>query len=143
MLIRKAELKDEEEIIKITDVLFLQIPNFVWNNEKFVEKQIKSGEYFVGEENGRLVGVISLRQRKNGMHIETIAIRDGFAANGFGTELVAFAKQVAKDKGTDTLHAYSFHEYNIVDFYKKQGFELMDYSGSYNGHPYHCLEIKI
>ena len=69
MLIRKAELKDEEEIIKITDVLFLQIPNFVWNNEKFVEKQIKSGEYFVGEENGRLVGVISLRQRKNGIHI--------------------------------------------------------------------------
>src|SRR3989344_1866934 len=139
MLIRKAELKDEEEIIKITDVLFLQIPNFVWNNEKFVEKQIKNGEYFVGEENGRLVGVISLRQRKNGMHIETIAIRDGFTANGFGTELVRFAKKFAGERGCKSLFTYSFFEYNIVDFYEKQGFGLLDYKGDYNGHPYHCL----
>ena len=89
------------------------------------------------------MGVMSLRERKRGVHIETLAIKNEFNSNGFGTELVAFAKEFAKNKGATTLHAYSFYEYNIVDFYLKQGFKLMDYKGSYQGHQYHCLELQV
>ncbi|MEK7658583.1 MAG: GNAT family N-acetyltransferase [Patescibacteria group bacterium] len=143
MNIRKAELKDIKEILEITKQLHLNMADFVWDTENFITLQIERGDYFVLEDNEKIFGVISLKFRRNGMHIETLAIREGFTSNGYGTELINFAKQFSKDRGAGALRVYSFSEYNILDFYSKNGFKLMDYHGSYDGHKYHCLEMKL
>lgn len=143
MVLRQAELKDEKNIVEITNLLFLKIPHFVWNDEKFVTGQIMKGEYFLGEEERRVVGIMSLRQRRDRMHIETLAVREEFQSKGLGTKFIEFAKQFTRDKGFNTLHAYSFIEYNIANFYLSKGFTMLDYSGYYSNHKYHCFELKV
>ena len=142
-MIRKAEEKDIKEILPIANKLHLDMPGFVWDNEDFIVRQIRNGEYFVLEDGGIIKGIISLRQLKGKIHIETLAIGHGFTSNGFGKELLAFAKRHAKEKGFALLQAYSFYEYNIKDFYLKHGFTLLEHRGSYQGHPYYCFEIKV
>ncbi len=143
MSIRKAEPKDLSAIQHIANVLTLPITEFVWNSEDFIMRQVQNGEYFILEEHGEALGIISLRNLGKKIRIETLAIRDGFAANGYGRELLTFAKQYAKDQGFAVLQAYSFFEYNIKDFYLKHGFTLLDYTGNYKGHQYYCFEVAL
>ena len=143
MAIRQAELKDKEEIIKIVDLLHLDIPNFVWNQEEFVSKQISNKEYFLGEQGGNIIGVMSLSARKNKMNIETLVVKREFQSQGFGTQFIVFAKQFARDKGFDALYAYSFKEYNMTDFYLKKHFKMLDYPGSYKNHQYYCFKAPL
>ena len=143
MILKKAELKHKKEIIDIANLLYLNIPNFVWNSEDFVTRQIEKGEYFIIKEDGVVAGIMSLRQRKNGMHIETLAVRKEFQSRGFGTKFIEFAKKITSEKGFDTLYAYSFSEYNIADFYVKKGFKALDYSGYYKNHKYDCFGLDL
>jgi N-acetylglutamate synthase-like GNAT family acetyltransferase len=143
MKLRKAELKDKKNILEIADLLCLDIPDFVWNQDKFVEKQIKNGEYFLSERKGRIVGIISLRQRENKIHIETIAVRNGSQSEGIGTELIQFAKDFTKKKGLNILRAYSFYDYKRVDFYLNRGFVLLNKPGVYNNHKYYRFEMRL
>jgi GNAT superfamily N-acetyltransferase len=141
MIIRKAELKDKKDILEIANLLYLDIPNFVWNTDEFVDRQIKNGEYFLAEEE-KIVGIISLRQRKNKIHIETLATTDDHQSGGIGTQLIRFAKEFAKEKGFGILRVYSFYEYKTVDFYLKQGFSLLRKPGIYNNHEYYRFEMR-
>ncbi len=143
MLLRQAISKDKEPIKEIANFLYLNIPDFVWNSEEFITKQIKRGEYFVIENGGEIAGIMSLRQRKNGMHIETLAVKKEFQSKGFGTQFIDFAKIIAKERRNKTLFAYSFVEYNIADFYLKKGFKMMDYVGYYNRHKYRCFKMEV
>ena len=127
MTLRKAELKDVPEIIEITKLLYLKIPNFVWDDKDFIEKHLKRDEYFLAEENEKIMGVMSLRQRQNGL----------------GTQFIEFAKKFTKEKGFDTLHVYSFVEYDRANFYLRKGFKMLDYSGYYQNHKYYCFETKV
>lgn len=144
MVLRQAELKDKKEIIDVVNLLYLpSIPNFIWNREDFIDQQIKDKQYFLGEHNGIVVGAMSLRQRINKINIETLVVKKEFQSKGFGTKFLNFAAQFAREKGFDTLHAYSFNEYNMVNFYLKKGFTMLDASGSYYDHPYYCFEKKV
>jgi len=143
MNLRRAELKDKEEVLEIARLLHLDIPDFVWDADEFVEKQIKKGEYFLVEKGKRIVGIISLRKRQNKMHIETIAVKNGSQAEGIGTKLINFAKEFTKKKGLNILRAYSFYEYQSVDFYLKRGFNLLPRPGKYRNHKYYRFEMKI
>ncbi|MDO8530392.1 MAG: GNAT family N-acetyltransferase [bacterium] len=142
-MLRQAELKDKQEIIEIVSNLHLNIPNFVWNESDFVEKQIQNKEYFVIEDAGKLVGAMSLRQRNNKVSVETLAVKKEFRGKGFGSEFIEFAKQFTKEKGFTTLHAYSFSDYNSADFYVKKGFAILGYFGYYKDHKYDCFELLI
>lgn len=143
MKLRQAELKDKKEIKEIADLLRLNIPGFVWNDEDFIAKQIKKGEYFVMDNGDKIAGIMSLRERTNGLHIETLVVRKEFQSRGLGTKFIVFAKKFAKDRNIGILHAYSFAEYNIADFYLKKGFKLMDYVGYYKHHQYRCFEMNL
>jgi len=143
MTIRKAELKDKKNILEITDLLYFNIPNFIWNTEEFVDRQIKNGEYFLIETEEKIIGVISFRQRKNKIYIETLATANDSQSNGVGTQLIRFAKGFTKEKGFSVLCACSFYEYKTVDFYLKQGFSLLEKPGIYNGHKYYRFEIRV
>ena len=143
MNLRKAKIKDKKDILEITNLLHLDIPNFVWNTDELVTKQITNGEYFLIEKEEKTVGIISLRQRKNKMQIEAIAVRNGSQSEGIGAELIEFAKHFTKEKGLGILRAYSFYEYKSVDFYLNRGFSLLSKPGVYNNHKYYRFEMKV
>ncbi len=143
MNLRKAEIGDKKDILEVANLLHLDILDFVWDKDEFVTKQIKNGEYFLIEKEERIVGVISLRQRRDKMHIETIAVRNGSQSEGIGTELIEFAKRLTKEKGLGVLRAYSFYEYKSVDFYLNRGFSLLGKPGVYNNHKYYRFEMRI
>ncbi len=141
--VKNATLSDFQNILDIARLLSIDIPNFVWSDKKYIEKQIKRGEYFLIQQDGVVAGIMSLRERNNKMHIETLAVKKQFQSKGFGSMFIDFAKTFAKEKGFDTLHAYSFNEYDMANFYIKKGFTILDFTGDYNGHPYHCFEVKL
>lgn len=143
MILRQAELKDKKEIMDIANLLYLEIPKFLWNSGEFITKQVEKKEYFLIKDNDSVVGVMSLRQRKNGVHIETLVVKKEFQSKGLGTKLIEFAKKFAKEKGNNSLYAYSFSEYNIADFYLKKRFKLMGYVGYYKNRKYDCFKIKL
>ncbi|MBU0546892.1 MAG: GNAT family N-acetyltransferase [Patescibacteria group bacterium] len=143
MTIRKAEPKDKKDILEITNLLYLDIPNFVWNTDEFIDRQIKNGEYFLAETEEKIVGIISFRQRKKKIHIETLSATDDHQSEGVGSQLIGFAKEFTKEKGFSILRVYSFHEYKTIDFYLKQGFSLLEKPGIYNNHEYYRLEMRI
>ena len=143
MTLRQAELKDAKEVLNIVNELSLDIPNFVWDKEEFVQKQIKNKEYFVIEDEGKLAGVMSLRCRTNKINIETLAVKKEFQSKGLGTKFIEFAKQFTKEKGFNILHAYSFREYYAADFYLKKGFKVMNNTGYYKNHKYDCFELTL
>ena len=143
MEIRKADPEDLEVIKEIADLLYIEMPDFVWNAGDFIKKQIERGEYFVAEENGKAVGVISLRERNGMMYIETLAVSKDIQAKGFGSKLVEFAKQFARKNGFVVLRTTSFYEYGVKDYWLKQGFRLLDEPGEYGGHKFHRFEFEI
>ena len=65
MEIIKANLNDKENIKKIADLLYIEVADFVWNKDDFIEKQINNKEYFVAKEENKVVGIMSFRQRQN------------------------------------------------------------------------------
>lgn len=143
MNLRKAELKHKKDILEITNLLNLDIPNFIWNTEEFVGRQIRNGEFFLAEMEGKIVGIISFRRRKNKNYIETLAITNDHQSEGVGKQLIEFAKKFTKERGLNVLRTCSFYEYKTVDFYLKQGFSLLEKPGIYNNHKYYRFEMRI
>lgn len=141
--LRKAQDADKHSIVDIIKALHLDIPNFVWNNLEFVQKQIQNGEYVVAEMEGKIAGIMSLRQRKKTIHIETLAVAGEHRLKKIGTQLVDFAKSFTKEKGLADLCACSFFEYKIGDFYTRQGFSLLPKPGEYHGRKYHIFVAKV
>ncbi len=142
MEIKKADLKDVAAIKKIADLLYVEMPDFVWNTEKFIRKQIENEEYYVAEENRKIIGIISLRERSKMLYIETLAVAKDIQSSGIGKKLVEFAKHFVMEKGLKILRTTSFYEYGVKDFYIKHGFRLLPESGEYGGHKFYRLEYK-
>ncbi len=143
MTIRKAEPKDKKNILEIINLLRLDMSEFIWGDDEFVEKQIQNGEYFLIEIGDEVAGIISFRQRRDKMYIETLAVVEKYRLQGEGSRLVEFAKDHTREKGLNTLCACSFYEYKAESFYLNRGFSLLKKSGEYNGHKYHRLETKL
>ncbi|MDD5145373.1 MAG: GNAT family N-acetyltransferase [Candidatus Pacebacteria bacterium] len=143
MEIKKAEIGDKKEILDIVNLLYFNIPDFVWNDPNFVEKQIKNGQYFLAEIGGKTVGIISFRMRNKKMFIETLAVALDHQMEGVGAKLIEFAKEYAKENNSSALCACSFLEYKTVDFYLTQGFSLLEQRGIYNNHKYYRFEMQL
>jgi N-acetylglutamate synthase-like GNAT family acetyltransferase len=141
--LRKAEIADKKNILEIISFLHLDIPGFVWGDDKFIEKQIQSGEYFLAENDNNPIGIVSFKQRGAKMYIETLAVDEKYRSKGVGAKLINFAKNYTKEKGLNYLCACSFCEYKAEGFYLDQGFSLLDESGKYNNHKYQRFETKL
>lgn len=141
--LRKAEIEDKKDILEIIDLLHLDIPEFIWGDGEFIEKQIQNGEYFLAEIAGSVAGIISFKKKEDKMYIETLAVAEKYRLQGVGTRLIEFAKNFTKKSGFDVLCACSFYEYDAEGFYLKQGFSLLKKSGKYNNHKYHRFEIML
>ena len=155
MNLRKAEEKDKKaifEIINLSHLSHFEMSDFIWGKLDFIAKQIKNGEYFVAENGGEIIGLISLRKRKikewpfwekQIMYIETLVVLERYRLRGIGTQLIELAERFTKEGGLDTLRACSFCEYNADNFYLKLGFSLLKGSGVYGNHKFKRFQIKI
>ena len=141
--IRLATLKDIQSIKKLADLLYIQMLDFVWNTEEFIKKQIKRREYYVAEDSGKVIGIVSLRERNRMMYIETLAVAKNIQSSGIGKKLVEFARKFAKENNFKILRTTSFYEYGVKDFWIKQGFRLLDEPGEYAGHKFYRLELNL
>ena len=143
MDIREAKIEDKKSILDIVSLLHIDMPGFVWDQDDFVTNQIQNKEYFVLEDNNNIVAIMSLSKRKNKVSIDTLAVIKEYQNRGLGSKLIEFAKQFSLDNGYNTLHAYSFAEYNAVNFYLNKSFEYFNRMGEYNGHRYDCFKINL
>ena len=159
MNIRQAVSEDSKAIKKIADLLYIEMPDFVWNTEKFIKEQVERGEYYVAvfsdlsaeasaqagalAKEEQIVGIASLRERNGMMYIETLAVAKDIRSKGVGSKLVEFAKQLARENGFKILRVTSFYEYGVKDFYIKHGFKLLDKLGEYSGHKFHRLDFEL
>lgn len=141
--VRKATQADKKGILHIISELHLHIPEFVWSSDTFVENQINKGEYFLTELNGEVAGIISLRRRNKKMYIETLAVAPKYRLQHIASQLVNFAKHLTKENGLKELCACSFFEYQIGDFYIKQGFKQLPEFGVYENQKYHIFLTKV
>lgn len=145
MKIRQATFEDLKPIKEIADLLYIEMPGFVWNNEEFIRKQIERGEYYVTENppagGGKIVGIMSLRERNKMIYIETLAVAKDIQTKGVGSKMVDFAKIFSKENNFKIMRTTSFYEYGVKDFYLKHGFRLLDEPGEYSGHKFHRLEF--
>lgn len=138
-----ANSDDLKAIKEIADLLYLDIPGFDWNNEDFIGNQIKRGEYYVAEDGGKVIGIVSLRERKERMYIETLAVAREAQSLGLGRQLVEFAKNFGRENNFKILRTTSFFEYGVKDFYLKNGFRLLSEAGEYGGHKFYRLEVDL
>jgi N-acetylglutamate synthase-like GNAT family acetyltransferase len=143
MNIRQANSGDIKAVKKIADLLYLEIPDFVWNTEEFIKGQIEKGEYYVTEDGLNVIGIVSLRERNNMLYIETLAVAKNIQAKGVGSKLVEFTKQFAKENDFKILRTTSFYEYNVKDFWLKHGFRLLEEPGEYSGHKFYRFEMSL
>ncbi len=126
MEIYKANPEDAQKISEIVQILYLDIPDFVWTSIEFIKKQIERGEYYIAGENGKAVGAMSLRERNGMLYIETLAVVKDIQSKGVGSKLVEFTKQFARENNFKILRTTSFYEYGVKDFYINQGFLLLN-----------------
>jgi len=68
-----------------------------------------------------------LIKKKNCSYISRFAVRESYRKSGLGIDLITRAIEFAKDSGTECilLHSAASND-NMVDFYGKRGFELID-----------------
>jgi len=143
MEIIKADLKDKEAIKSIANLLYIDVNDFVWNKDEYIEKQIINNEYFLAKVENKIAGIISFRIRNSIMYIETLAVIKDFQSKGIGTKLINFAKKYTTENNLTTLRAYAFYQYNTQKFYLKNNFEQLKDSGDYNGAEYHRFQMQL
>lgn len=143
MNIRKAKMLDYPSVLRIAQILFLDIRGFYWHTGKFISDQIRQGNYFVAEENGNIIGILCVKDSYDYLLIETLAVLKENQSFGIGRKLVEFAKNLACRKNKKYLTVCSFYEYGVKDFYLRIGFSLLRLPGTMSGHKYHCFWMKI
>ncbi len=143
MEIIKCTSKNIKEIVSFNNQLYIDIPNFIWNNPKWILKQIKRGNFYCLMNKGSVCGALCLIISEKKGKIETLAVRKDSHKNSYGKELINFAKIKLKKLKIKILYVNSFYSYNLKNFYKKQGFNIMDKPGIYEGINYYKFFMKL
>lgn len=71
------------------------------------ERQIALGQVFVAHHQSEFVGYVVMYDDRDKLHIENIAVLPGCAGKGFGSALIGFAEEMARDRGLDALELYT------------------------------------
>jgi len=135
MEIRKAEIKDIEQVKLIIDRNFDEILS-KHSSKAIIEKfkahnSLESLSYqltwktvFIAEQDNKVIGTGAFVNYGNFDEskycVSNLFIMPEFHARGIGTLLFKRLLQEAKDKSVDTLHVPS--NKNAISFYKKMGF---------------------
>ncbi len=89
--------------------------------------EIDRGELHVLEHSSQIVGLVVLAADDPVLWIENIAVSPEAQGHGYGSELLDFAEQVAREQEFGELRLYT-HELMTenIDFYGRRGFQIYD-----------------
>jgi len=92
-----------------------------------IKKVLKNDEIFVVESDNKFVGFISLRKKGSIFEITELAVAPQFQNEGFGGELLTYARELAKLRGAKGLWVRTSND-NIpaLTLYQKFGFKITD-----------------
>ncbi|MCX7739186.1 MAG: N-acetyltransferase [Hydrogenothermaceae bacterium] len=122
MFLRKAKVNDAVEIFRILqhfafrEVLLPRSLNSIYENIR---------DFFVYEEDGKIVGVGSLHIYWEDLaEIKSLAVEEGYQNKKIGTKIVEACLEEAKQLGIKQVFALTY----VPEFFKKLGFEVTDKS---------------
>jgi GNAT superfamily N-acetyltransferase len=127
--IRRATLADARRIRRIAaGELLIDVPDFHWHTSAEITRAIRNDEYFVAVLEGRITGILCLRQDGDTLWIETIAVTREHQRKGQGRALVRFAVERAAQLGLPWVRVSTFAQYGAEEAYRRT-------SGSSYGSP--------
>lgn len=91
------------------------------------EKEFNDGYMMYGyTKDGRIIGFLSMQLKEDTLYIQDIAILPSYQHNGYGGELLRFAKETALDAGCPKLSLGMVHD-NIPlrEWYQGHGFHTV------------------
>ncbi|MBQ2901637.1 MAG: ribosomal protein S18-alanine N-acetyltransferase [Agathobacter sp.] len=133
MLIRKMTLEDVEAVVQIEQECF----SLPWSEKSFVDSISREDTIFlVCEEASVITGYMGLYISFDEASVTNVAVSPDFRKRGYGEQLVATAKEVAKDVGAESI----FLEVRVsnvpaISLYKKLGFEELGIRKKFYEHP--------
>lgn len=71
------------------------------------ERLITDGDVWVGDDDGRVIGVLVIRPAIDALELENVAVDPGLQGAGHGRALIAFAESRALDLGLTAVELYT------------------------------------
>ncbi|MCK9336830.1 MAG: GNAT family N-acetyltransferase [Arcobacteraceae bacterium] len=119
-MIRLATKKDIPNLLEIEYSVFSEF-DFRLSKENFIYHQNKNHIYLVYEED-LICGYILFLEYKNSLRIYSIAIKDKYSKKGYGTMLVEFLINLAKQKTKNLILEVKDDNQKAINLYNKLGF---------------------
>lgn len=133
MLIRKMTMEDVEAVTKIEQECF----SLPWSEKSFEDSISREDTIFlVCEEASIVTGYMGMYLSFDEASVTNVAVSPAFRKKGYGEQLVAVAKEKAKDAGAESI----FLEVRVsnipaISLYKKMGFEELGIRKKFYEHP--------
>lgn len=166
-MIRKALLKDIDELLKITRACVVHMVNnniYQWNefypNKQVLINDIKRDELYALEVDNTLIGSVTistfmdkeyipihwLTPNKNNIYIHRLAIHPKYQGKGFAQKLMGFAEYHAKKNHFISVRLDTFSQ-NIknLKFYELRNYKRLGdiYFPKQSEFPFHCYELIL
>ncbi|MDY0328415.1 MAG: N-acetyltransferase [Arcobacteraceae bacterium] len=119
-MIRLATKKDIPNLLEIEYSVFSEF-DFRLSKENFTYHQNKNHIYLVCEEDV-ICGYILFLEYKNSLRIYSIAIKNEYSKKGYGTMLMEFLINLAKQKTKNLILEVKDDNQKAINLYKKLGF---------------------
>lgn len=166
-MIRKASLKDLNEIKKLTEACAeaLQQQNiFQWNEDypgrEKLENDIKREELFVYEHKNRIISIIVLTPKMdevyrnirwltetgNNLYVHRLATHPDFWGQGYARKMMDFAEDFAKTGNFISIRLDTFSQNKRNQkFYEARAYQKLGdvYFPHKNDQPFHCYELVL
>ena len=166
MIIRKAEISDLENIMKMyNSCVGGMLKNGIdqWDesypNTEIISDDLKLGSYFVAELNGKIVGGVNIDQQQDPTYlninwkdnsnqflvVHRLGVQEENWRDGIGKALMMFSEELVKEHGLSSirLDTYSGNP-KAMEFYLRLGYnELGTIDLKPNKKKYHCFEKII
>lgn len=166
-MIRKASLKDLNEIKKLTEACaeaLQQQKIYQWNKDypgrEKLENDIKREELFVYEYKNRIIAIIVLTPKmdkvyqniswltetENNLYVHRLATHPDFWGQGYAREMMDFAEDFAKTGNFISIRLDTFSQNKRNQkFYEARGYQRLGdvYFPHKNDQPFHCYELVL
>lgn len=135
--IRKAQIGDIDQLVKLLEELFALEDDYVFDREKQIKGlqmliNSDTGCIFTAESGGRIIGmcsiqtVISTAQGSLSGWVEDVIISKTHRGKGIGSTLLTFAQNWAKENGITRLQLLADTDNRqAIDFYIKDNWQKM------------------
>jgi GNAT superfamily N-acetyltransferase len=166
MIIRKAEISDLENIMKMyNSCVGGMLKNGIdqWDesypNTEIISDDLKLGSYFVAELNGKIVGGVNIDQQQDPTYlninwkdnsnqflvVHRLGVQEENWGDGIGKALMMFSEELVKEQGLSSIRLDTYSENpKAMEFYLRLGYnELGTIDLKPNKKKYHCFEKII